>query len=250
MLSLVRLPIAFLFGFPALINFSSFITENKSSRISNKDIYSDSTTYSTKAFEKNEATDVYSKLNLAEKGLSKTVFEFCLKGYQKLLQKKLIRNKNIITIIDFSKTSDKKRLYVIDLKRNKVLHHSLVAHGRNSGLEYATDFSNETDSHKSSLGFYITMNTYSGEHGYALKLKGCEKGFNSNAFSRAIVMHGSEYVNEEFVKSNGFLGRSWGCPALPEKVNKKIIDAIKNGSCLFVYHSSQKYLNNSTLLRG
>ena len=94
------------------------------------------------------------------------------------------------------------------------------------------------------------MNTYSGEHGYALKLKGCEKGFNSNAFSRAIVMHGSEYVNEDFVKNNGFLGRSWGCPALPEKVNKKIIDVIKNGSCLFVYHSSQKYLSTSPILKG
>ena len=210
----------------------------------------DSSSYAVKPVDKIEADDIYTKLDLAVKGLSKNVFDLSLKGYKRLLQKKLIRNKNIITIIDFSISSDKKRLYVIDLKRNKVLYHSLVAHGRNSGLEYATDFSNETDSHKSSLGFYITMNTYSGEHGYAMKLKGCEKGFNDKAFSRAIVMHGSEYVNEAFVKSNGFLGRSWGCPALPEKVNKKIIDVIKNGSCLFVYHSSQKYLSNSPLLHG
>ena len=251
MLSLVRLPIVLLFAFPALTNFLSFIKVNNPANRSIEVFSSgDSSTYIISPVDKFEADDIYTKLDLAEKGLSKNVFELTLKGYKKLLQKKLIRNKNIITIIDFSIPSDKKRLYVIDLKRNKVLYHSLVAHGRNSGLEYATDFSNETDSHKSSLGFYVTMNTYSGEHGYALKLKGCEKGFNSNAFSRAIVMHGSEYVNEDFVKSNGFLGRSWGCPALPEKVNKKIIDVIKNGSCLFVYHSSQKYLSTSPILKG
>lgn len=189
-------------------------------------------------------------MNLEKKGLSKEVFDLALKGYNNLIQKKLVHNKNIITVIDFSKASNQKRLYVIDLKKNMVMFQSLVAHGRNSGLQYATSFSNDNDSHKSSIGFYITLNTYSGDCGYALKLKGCEKGFNDHAYNRAIVMHGSEYVTEQFLKSNGFLGRSFGCPALPEKVSKKIIDVIKNGSCLFVYHPTQKYLLTSPVLHG
>jgi hypothetical protein len=175
---------------------------------------------------------------LIKKVLSKEAFDLALKGYDHLLHKRLVHNKNIITVIDFSKPSSQKRLFVIDLKKDKILFQSLVAHGRNSGLEYATSFSNDNDSHKSSLGFYITMNTYSGECGYALKLKGCDKGFNDHAYERAIVIHGSQYVTEDFLHSNGFLGRSFGCPALPEKISKKIINVIKNGSCVFLYHPS------------
>lgn len=255
MLRSVRLPIAFLFAFPTFINFSfSFKENNVSNKLSILTAYNDSAasskTFVSEESAKAKVSDAYTLMNLEKKGLSKKVFDLALKGYNTIIQKRLVRNKNIITVIDFSKPSSQKRLYVIDLKRNKVMFQSLVAHGRNSGLEYATSFSNENDSHKSSLGFYITLNTYSGECGYALKLKGCEKGFNDHAYERAIVMHGSEYVTEQFLKSNGFLGRSFGCPALPEKMNKKIIDVIKNGSCLFLYHPTQKYLLTSPVLHG
>lgn len=252
MLRLVRLPLYCFLTFAVFINLSFSLKENKSFKNTLKVLpFSDSSSKVDNLPKKEiEIPDTYTILNLEDKGISREVFELALKGYNKLLQKRLIRNKNILTLIDFSKPSNKKRLYVIDIKRNKILHQSLVAHGRNSGLEYATNFSNDNDSHKSSLGFYITANSYIGEHGYALKLKGCEKGFNDKAFARAIVIHGSDYVNEDFLKSNGFLGRSFGCPALPQKLNKKIIDVIKNGSCIFVYHPTKKYLLTSPILHG
>ena len=255
MLRSVRLPIAFLFAFLILINFSfSYKPKKGLSKLVVYAAYNDSFSSSKKFVSeepvKDKAPDTYTLLDLEKKGLSKTVFDLALQGYNKLIKKRLVRNKNIITVVDFSKPSNQKRLYVIDLKRNKVIFQSLVAHGRNSGLEYATNFSNENDSHKSSLGFYVTANTYTGDCGYALKLKGCEKGFNDHAYARAIVMHGSEYVTDQFLKSNGFLGRSFGCPALPEKISKKVIDVIKNGSCLFLYHPTQKYLLTSPILHG
>ena len=254
MLRSIRLPIALLFTFLILINFSfSYKPNNGLSKLIIHTVYNDSAAsknFITAEPEKDQAPDTYTLLDIEKKGLSKNVFDLALQGYNRLIKKRLVRNKNIITVIDFSQPSNQKRLYVIDLKKNKVMFQSLVAHGRNSGLEYATNFSNKTDSHKSSLGFYVTLNTYSGDCGYALKLKGCEKGFNDHAYNRAIVIHGSEYVTEQFLKSNGFLGRSFGCPALPEKISKKIIDVIKNGSCLFLYHPTQKYLLTSPILHG
>lgn len=252
MLKPARLSIIFLFAFSTFINFSFTFKEKKvPEKVFIAAIFIDLIkTFTPDKSEKAAATDGYSIMDLDKKGLSRQAFELALKGYNNLLHKKLVRNKNIITVIDFSKPSSQKRLFVIDLKKNKVIFQSLVAHGHNSGLEYATSFSNENDSHKSSLGFYVTMNTYSGECGYALKLKGCDKGFNDHAYERAIVIHGSEYVTDDFLHSNGFLGRSWGCPALPEKISKKIIDFIKNGSCVFLYHPTQKYLQNSPVLNG
>ena len=197
-----------------------------------------------------ESTSSYDVMHLEKTGLAKNVFELALKGYNRLLKKRMLSKKNIITIIDYSQPSENKRLYVLDIKNNKLLFQSLVAHGRNCGLDYATSFSNDDDSHKSSLGFYVTLGTYTGECGYALKLKGCEKGFNDKAYQRSIVMHGSDYVNEEFIKENGYCGRSLGCPAIPKKIHKKIIDAVKKGSCLFVYHPTKKYLLTSPILNG
>lgn len=199
---------------------------------------------------KPEIISPYDAMQLENKGLARNVFELALKGYNRLIKKRMLSKKNIIAIIDYSQASDKKRLYVLDIKNNKLLFQSLVAHGRNCGLEKATNFSNEEDSHKSSLGFYVTLGTYTGECGYALKLKGCEKGFNDNAYERSIVMHGSDYVNENFIKQNGYLGRSLGCPALPKAINKKIIGSIKKGSCLFVYYPAKKYLLTSPILNG
>ncbi len=251
----ISFPVALLFAFSTFINFSFSFKEDKIPKKIKivfvfKDSVTDSKTVVPEKAECTAAVDVYNVMNLESKGLSRQAFDLALKGYNHLLHKKLVHKKDIITVVDFSKPSSQKRLFVIDLKKDKIIFQSLVAHGHNSGLEYATSFSNDEDSHKSSLGFYVTMNTYSGECGYALKLKGCDKGFNDHAFERAIVIHGSQYVTDDFLHSNGFLGRSWGCPALPEKISKKIIDVIKNGSCVFLYHPTPKYLKNSPVLNG
>jgi hypothetical protein len=190
----------------------------------------------------------YAAWNLTAAGLSEDAFNSALKGYNYLLQKKLVKNSRVLTVVDYSLPSSQKRLYVLDVKSGKILFKTFVAHGKNSGLEYANAFSNEEESYKTSLGFFITHNTYNGSNGYSLKLKGCEKGINDKAAERAIVMHGAAYANEDFLQSNGYLGRSFGCPAVPEKMNKKIIDVIKNGSCLFLYHPTKKYISVSKIL--
>jgi len=161
--------------------------------------------------------------------LNKKIFLNALNG-----KKKFCKYTNILTIIDYSKPSTSKRFFVIDLENQKVLFQSYVAHGQNSGENYATEFSNQNESHKSSLGFYKTKNTYYGKHGYSLKLEGLEKGKNDLAEKRAIVIHGADYVSEEFIKENGRLGRSHGCPALPQELSKVIINELKDGSCLYI----------------
>lgn len=192
----------------------------------------------------------YAEWNLTAAGLSYEVFNDAVKGYKYLLGKKLLNNSNVLTIVDYSKPSSQKRLYVLDMNSGEVLFNSVVAHGKNSGLEYASDFSNAEASHKTSLGFFITGNTYNGGNGYSLKLNGCEKGINDKALERAIVMHGAPYADEKFIQYNGYLGRSYGCPAVPQKINKKIIDAIKNGSCMFLYHPTKKYIAASKILNS
>ena len=134
------------------------------------------------------------------------------------------------------------------MENYKVLFNTLVAHGRNSGKEWATKFSNQLSSYKSSPGFYITGQTYSGSNGYSLKLTGIENGINDKAFQRAIVMHGAGYVNESDIASQGYIGRSQGCPAVPLKDAKKIINTIKDGTCLYIYAPSPNYLSRSAML--
>jgi hypothetical protein len=197
-----------------------------------------------------KTADCYTEWNLTAAGLSANAFTAAVKGYNYLVQKKLLHNTGVLTVADYSKPSWEKRLFVLDMNTGKVLFKTLVAHGKNSGLEYATNFSNEEESSKTSLGFFITRNTYNGSNGYSLKLQGCEKGINDKAAERAIVMHGAPYANEDFLESNGYLGRSFGCPAVPEKINKKIIDVIKNGSCLFLYHPTKKYTTTSKILNS
>jgi hypothetical protein len=160
----------------------------------------------------------------------------------------MLNNSGVITIVDYSQASSEKRLFVLDMNAGKILFQTLVAHGRNTGYIYAKDFSNAASSLKTSLGFYITANTYTGCNGYSLKLKGCEKGINDKAMQRAIVMHGADYATEDFLNHNGYLGRSHGCPAVPEKLSKKIIDVIKGGSCMFLYYPAPKYTRNSKIL--
>ncbi len=197
-----------------------------------------------------EIANKYNEWKLANMGISRQLFDYAVKGFEYLAARKSLHNTDIITIADLSKASTEKRLFVINIKTGEVLFQTLVAHGKNSGQQYATDFSNEESSFESSLGFYITTNTYSGKHGYSLRLNGCEKGFNDNAGKRAIVIHGADYVSETFIQQNGYLGRSHGCPALPAGLSKKIIEVIKNGSCLFVYSPSKKYLTQSAILNS
>jgi hypothetical protein len=160
-----------------------------------------------------------------------------------------LQNPNILTIADYSQSSNKKRLYVIDLKNNKLLFNTYVAHGRNTGGEYAKSFSNIEGSLKSSLGFYITEHPITGSHtGFSLMIDGVEKGFNDNASKRAIIIHAADYATEGFIKKYGRLGRSLGCPALPPDLNKPIIETIKDGTCLFIYNPSDSYICNSSLL--
>lgn len=188
----------------------------------------------------NQADAVYDSLELDLKGLSKEAFDFAMAGWEDLLDKGKLKNDSIITIIDFDQPSYKKRLYVLDVKNNKILFNTWVAHGMNTGKEWAQSFSNHENSHKSSLGFYVTENTYLGSNGFSLKLLGQEKKLNDNAYQRAIVMHGAAYVSQSFINAQGYIGRSHGCPAVPETLNRPIIEKIKNGSCLFIYNKAYK----------
>ncbi len=193
---------------------------------------------------------VYDSLRLGPLGLGRQVFDYAMKGFNFMKQMGTIGNDQIISIVDFSKPSSQKRLFIIDLKNYKVLFNTYVAHGAQSGKEFASRFSNLPESNKSSLGFYETLNTYMGDNGYSLRLQGIEQGINDNANRRAIVMHGAEYVNESLIHSRGYIGRSWGCPAVPEKLHKSIIDKIKNGTCLFIYSPDRKYLTRSKILNS
>ncbi|HET6995662.1 MAG TPA: murein L,D-transpeptidase catalytic domain family protein [Chitinophagaceae bacterium] len=192
---------------------------------------------------------VYDSLHLDLNGLSRQAFVYAKKGWQKLLNQGRLVNDSVMAIVDFSQSSDHKRLYVLDMKNYRVLFNTLVAHGRNSGKELASSFSNRAGSYKSSPGFYITQDTYMGNNGYSLKLEGIEKGINDKAYSRAIVMHGADYVDESWVSKQGFIGRSEGCPAVPVQEAGEIIDALKNGACLFVYTPKSNYTSRSSMLR-
>ena len=165
-------------------------------------------------------------------------FSAALKGFYSLKERGLVQ-KDILTLVDFSLSSNVKRLWVIDLETNTILYNSLVAHGRNTGEEYANSFSNTNSSYKSSLGFYLTGEVYQGKHGMSLKLDGLEKGVNDNARQRGVVMHSANYVSNSFIKSNKRLGRSQGCPAIPQELLSGIVNTIKNKSCLFIYHPSR-----------
>ena len=185
---------------------------------------------------------IYEQMNLS--GLIQyDAFKAAFTGY-----KKLNNNKSILTVIDFSLPSTQKRMYVLDIARKEVLYVTYVAHGRNSGDNYATSFSNRNGSHQSSLGFYRTRGTYQVGNGYSLLLDGLEKGINDEARSRAIVVHGADYCSEQVIRSAGRLGRSYGCPALPKELANPIINTIKGGSLLFIYSDLSDYLSMSEVV--
>lgn len=156
------------------------------------------------------------------------LFSDAYKAYEKAAN----RSKSLLTIIDYSKPSTEKRFFVIDLDKHSLVFNTYVSHGVNSGKKTATKFSNIVNSRKTSLGTFLTDSTYYGSNGYSLRLDGLDKGVNDNARERYIVVHGADYANESFIKKNGYLGRSWGCPALPENLSREIIDTIKGGSVI------------------
>ncbi|MDO9376514.1 MAG: murein L,D-transpeptidase catalytic domain family protein [Ferruginibacter sp.] len=191
---------------------------------------------------------LYDSLKLGTIGLGRQVFDYAMRGFNYMKEQGSFTNDDVISIVDFSKPSSQKRLFIIDVKNYKLLFNTYVAHGMQSGKEFAEQFSNVPESNKSSLGFYETLGTYIGGHGYSLRLQGLERGINDNANRRDIVIHGAEYVNEKLITSQGYIGRSWGCPAIPQKLHKPIINKIKDGTCLFIYSPDRKYLTRSKIL--
>ncbi len=185
---------------------------------------------------------------LENEDLSLDAFALAYHGYQKLIAEQVVDKKNVLTVIDFNKSSKEDRFFIIDLQKHKIIHESLVAHGKNSGWDIPESFSNMANSFKSSLGFYLTGETYQGKHGLSLKLDGLEKGINDNARERNIVIHSADYVSESFIDKVGRLGRSFGCPSLPAKNYKEVIDLIKEHSLIFIFSNQLDYLRTSKFL--
>jgi hypothetical protein len=176
------------------------------------------------------------------------VLDLALSGYNRAVAAGEIPPSSLLTIIDYSKPSTESRLFIANPATGDILHTSLVAHGKNSGLNIATRFGNEQGSLLSSLGFFRTGETYFGRHGYSLRLHGLEPGINDNALERDIVVHGADYVSKTFVAENGRLGRSWGCPALPVESTREVIDLIKGGTGVFIFGNDSTYLENSVYI--
>ncbi len=195
----------------------------------------------------NPSNEVEAKvLQLSQKlNINTQALRLALNGYEKLKSLGRISNLRFLTIADFSKPSNENRLYVIDLFLEQVVVQTLVAHGKKSGTLFANIFSNKTSSHKSSLGFYVTGNIYNGRNGASLELNGMESGINDHAKNRSIVIHGADYVSNRYIQQQGYIGRSQGCPAVPNDQLTNIIDAIQGASCMFVYAPNKAYLQKS-----
>lgn len=193
----------------------------------------------------------YADLEGDKNDLSEDVLKFGLRGYYVLRETEQLNNDRYLTLIDFSMHSYERRMWIIDVMEKKVVVRDRVAHGKMSGDEYATKFSNNPKSKMSSLGFYLTGNPYNGSNGLSLKLHGLEKGFNHNAFARGVVIHGANYMEERFVENNmQKAGRSFGCPAVTAELNRFMVDELKDESCLFIYHPTHHYLLNSSFINA
>lgn len=193
-------------------------------------------------------TQVQHLANKAPK-LNKNVLKLALTAYQNANKRGSVK-KPVLTVIDYSLPSNKERMWVFDLRKERLLYNTFVAHGRNSGGNRASHFSNINSSKQSSLGTYITKDTYIGHKGYSLNLQGMDKGFNDNAYNRRVVMHGAWYVEPDFIKKSGRAGLSWGCPAISQKLAKPVINTIKNGSVIFAYFPDKYFLSHSGYLVG
>lgn len=196
---------------------------------------------------KDYSITIYNQIN--DSDLNFDAFKTALKGYLRLQQDHKVENSKYLSIIDMSLSANENRFFLIDMESKKLILKNKVAHGRNSGSEFATTFSNKVGSYKSSLGFFKTAETYSGKHGFSMRLDGLEFS-NSNARNRAIVMHSADYVNDNFIFKNGRLGRSLGCPALPEKGFSETIKRIKGGSILYIYYPDESYFERSDLAKS
>lgn len=185
--------------------------------------------------------------SIGETTLSYNAFVLALKGYYLLKAENKLGNTNVLTVIDFSKPANENRFYLIDVLNGKLLLKTLVAHGRNTGEVYATKFSNKPNSYQSSLGLFLTGETYTGAHGLSMRLDGTERSINDNARMRDIVVHAADYVSSSFVSTYGRLGRSLGCPALPAEYVSMVVEKIKNGSCFFAYYPDPLYLKRTVL---
>lgn len=176
--------------------------------------------------------------------LNKHVLTLALAAYKKAAEKGGVK-KQILTVIDYSLPSNKQRMWVFDLVSERLLYNTYVAHGRNSGDVVPHHFSNKSSSKETSLGTYLTRDTYIGSKGYSLNLQGLERGFNDNAYSRRVVIHGAWYVEPDFIKKSGHAGRSWGCPSIAKTLAKPVINTIKGGSVVFAYYPDRYYLSHS-----
>ena len=182
--------------------------------------------------------------------LRSTAFRYAYIGYQTLKKQHRLNEKELFSIIDFTKDSNSKRFYTIDLQKMKIVFYTYVAHGKKSGERVPNSFSDVIESNKSSIGFYITGSTYNGSNGYSLMLHGDEKGYNSNLAKRSVVIHAADYANEDYIARNGRMGRSLGCPALPENINTEVINTIKEKTMIFAYYNDPKYLKTSKYLNA
>ncbi|MHB9055746.1 MAG: murein L,D-transpeptidase catalytic domain family protein [Paludibacteraceae bacterium] len=218
-----------------IISFTAFSLADENMNLSHNNRISGSESLKV-ALQKNR-TSIYDSLRLVEKGLTKSAFDYAIRNYSILKEKGMLDNDSIITIIDFDQPSYQKRMYIIDLKNYKILFNTWTAHGKNTGAAIAKKFSNTPESLESSLGVFVTEDTYFGKHGYSLRLVGLEKS-NSSAYQRAIVVHGANYVSQETINDMGYIGRSFGCPAVPTELSKPIIDKIKGRSCFFIYNKT------------
>jgi hypothetical protein len=183
-------------------------------------------------------------------GIEEDVFDLALGAATCAVRAGAVDAPRTLTVIDYSRPSTEKRLWVYDLKTRELLYEELVAHGQGTGANIASKFSNDADSHQTSLGLFVTDTTYVGKNGYSLRLDGLDKGINDRARDRAIVMHGAPYVSDAYVRANGRLGRSWGCPAVSDAVARKLIDRVKGGGLVFAYYPDANFLKTSKYLRG
>jgi hypothetical protein len=176
------------------------------------------------------------------------LFDLALSAASCAVRSGAVERPQTLTVIDYSKPSNEKRLWVFDLTKGELMYEELVAHGQGSGVDRSTLFSNLPDTHRSSLGLFVTDTTYVGSNGYSLRMDGLDQGVNDRARERAIVMHGAPYVSDDFVKANGRLGRSWGCPALRNDIAREIIDRIKGGGLVFAYYPDAEWIESSKFL--
>ena len=190
-----------------------------------------------------DVKSVYDSLNIKGK-IDYSIFQKAYLGYVQIPNK----NPGVLVIIDYTRPSNEERFYVLDLNKKKLVYSTRVAHSKNSGLEIPLEFSDDPNSYQSSLGFFLTLGEYNGAYGYSLRLKGLEENINANAESRAIVIHGGDIVNDEYIKKYGFAGRSLGCPVLPAALTKEIVNYIKHGRVLFIYGNDEEYIEESLYL--